>query len=453
MIPTALTAALLFLIGGGGAAGGAAGKAGSPASDGYRLLLEKPYLPADFDQQVFDELWHVWEEPARTAAARATPAERRRMAFDRYGFTEAPGRPGPLPLQYTPDGRGGWVMNCFACHGGKVAGTIIPGAPNTLFAMQTLIDDVRLTKIRLAKPLAHLDLGSVFIPLGQSNGTTNSVIFGIALGSHRDADLNFRPRLFPPKMLHHDHDAPPWWVVKRKHRLYSDGFAAKGHRPLMQFLMVEQNGPEKFREWEQDFERILAWIESIETPKYPWPIDHPLAAKGELVFNRSCAECHGTYGAHADYPSRIVPIEEVGTDRARLDAIEVSLRTEYGKSWFAHHGRDKVITNPGGYVAPPLDGIWASAPYFHNGSVPTLWHVLHPSQRPELWRRTPDGYDRQRVGLEISTPAKMPPNLSGAEKRKFFDTHIFGKSPAGHRFPDALTEEEKSAVLEYLKTL
>jgi hypothetical protein len=105
-------------------------------------------------------------------------------------------------------------------------------------------------------------------------------------------------------------------------------------------------------------------------------------------------------------------------------------------------------------VAPPLDGVWATAPYFHNGSVPTLWHVLHPAERPTVWRRTPTGYDDSRVGLEVEELTELPPGrLRSSDRRTFFDTRKPGKSAAGHDFPDVLTEAEKAAVLEYLKTL
>jgi hypothetical protein len=105
-------------------------------------------------------------------------------------------------------------------------------------------------------------------------------------------------------------------------------------------------------------------------------------------------------------------------------------------------------------VAPPLDGVWATAPYLHNGSVPTLWHVLHPAERPVVWRRTPTGYDDARVGLEVEELADLPPGrLLPAVRRTYFDTRQPGKSAAGHDFPDVLTEAEKAAVLEYLKTL
>ncbi len=61
------------------------------ARRGYELLTTKAYLPPDFDQQTFDEVWKAWEEPLRSQAAAATPEERRRMAFERYGLTSAPG--------------------------------------------------------------------------------------------------------------------------------------------------------------------------------------------------------------------------------------------------------------------------------------------------------------------------------------------------------------------------
>src|SRR3569623_2306068 len=67
---------------------------------GYRFLTTKSYLPADFDQQTFDELWQTWEEPARSQARDAAPDERRRLTFSRYGLTEKPGDPHGVALQY-----------------------------------------------------------------------------------------------------------------------------------------------------------------------------------------------------------------------------------------------------------------------------------------------------------------------------------------------------------------
>lgn len=426
----------------------------SAAERGYRWLTTKPYLPPDFDQQVFDELWKVWEEPLRSQAEKATLEERRKMAFSRYGLTEAPGRKGGVALQYVDDGKGGWVMNCFACHGGKVAGRVIPGAPNSLYALETLTDDVRATKLRLGKPLSHMDLGGAAMPLGTTIGTTNAVMFGIVLLTYRDADLNVHRDRLPPPLLHHDHDAPPWWNIKKKQTLYADGGVPKSHRALMQFLLIPKNGPEKFRQWESEYRDVLVWIESLEAPKYPFAVDRELAARGERLFVKHCSECHGAYGPGGSYPERNVPIDEVGTDRARYDSIPASWRDNYSATWFGHYGEKAVKHDLPGYVAPPLDGIWASAPYLHNGSVPTLWHLFHADERPVVWTRSEDGYDAERVGLEITVFDDVPTEArSGAARRRYFDTRQFGKSAAGHRFPESLDENEKRAVIEYLKTL
>jgi hypothetical protein len=427
----------------------------TPAQRGFRFLTTKPYLPPDLDEQVFGELWRTWEEPLRTQAEKATADERRQMAFARYGLTRRPEDESGKPLQYVVDDRGNWYMSCLACHQGKVAGRVISGVPNSLFALETLTEDVRATKLRLKKPLGHMELGSMFMPLGGSIGTTNAVMFGVALMARRDADLNVLPPRLPPPMTHHDHDPPPWWHFKRKQYIYIDGFAPKTHRGLMQFMLVKENGPEKFCQWEDDFRDVYAWLESLEAPKYPFAIDEELAGQGREIFNQNCAECHGTYGEKSAWPGKIVSIEDVGTDRVRLDSLSARHRENYGRSWFNDYGRSgKAIAEPGGYVAPPLDGVWASAPYFHNGSAPTLWHVLHPNERPKVWRRSEDGYDQTRVGLEVEEMSEVPTTVkSAAERRHYFNTAVTGKSAAGHDFPDVLSEDEKQAVLEYLKTL
>lgn len=415
-------------------------KSDAYAGRGYELLSTKPYLPPDFDQKTFDELWKTWEEPLRSQAAKATPEERRVMAFSRYGLTSAPGDTSGKPQQYIVDEQGNWTMTCLACHQGKVAGKAVPGLPNSLLALQTLTEEVRSTKFRMGKKLTRMDLGSAVIPLGTSNGTTNAVMFGVALMANRDAELNVVPGL-PDTMTHHDHDAPAWWHFKKKQRLYSDGFAAKGHRPLMQFMLIPENGPEKFREWEDDFREIYAWLESLQPPAYPFAIDRSLAGEGEKVFNQNCAECHGTYGSKPSYPNKIVSIDEVGTDPVRLAALSARHREGYGASWFGHFGEHEVVADPGGYVAPPLDGVWASAPYFHNGSVPTLWHVLHPDERPKVWLRSEDGYDQDKAGLEVQALDRMPEDVkTGRDKRRYFNTAISGKRRRAIVFPMSSTK-------------
>jgi mono/diheme cytochrome c family protein len=427
------------------------------APRGLEHLLSSAYLPPDFDQEVFDELWTTWEEPLRSRAAGADVAERRRLAMDRYGLLPHPDDPS-RSLQYVVDAEGRWTMSCLACHQGQVGGRMVPGVPNSTYALETLTEEVRLVKIRQRKPFGHMDMGSLLLPLGTTVGTTNAVIFGVALMRHRDADLQIVPR--PPRfdLVHHDMDAPAWWHYRRRQSLYADGFAAKGHRMLMQFLLVKENGPEKFAAWEDEFRDIEAWIAALEPPQWPGTIDASRAAAGKGVFAAHCASCHGTYGPEGSYPERLVSIDEVGTDRVRLDSLTTKERTDLNASWFGHGGADGANLADRaagtGYVAPPLDGVWASAPYFHNGSVPTLWHVLHPGERPTIWRRTPTGYDESRVGLEVEERDALPEGtLLPSVRRQYFDTRKPGKSAAGHDFPDALTADEKVALLEYLKTL
>ncbi|TWU01942.1 c-type cytochrome [Neorhodopirellula pilleata] len=438
------------------------------ASEGYRFLTQQALLPSDFNQRTVDQVWQSWPEPLRSRAESATVAQRRRMIFQRYGLTPRPehladdGADPGKPLQYVVSENGDWTMNCFSCHGGSVYGVPTPGAPNNRFALQTMTEEIRSTKFRIGEPLTRMDFGSLVVPLGTTHGTTNAVVFGMGLMHFRDADLNVLDRP-PASFTNHDMDAPPWWHFYKRPYLYIDGFAEKGHRGLMQFTLVPENGPDFYRQNEDHFKDVYAYLSSLRPPKYPHPVDSDLARRGKLIFNQNCSNCHGTYGHRTDaeaiaaYPNEMIPIDEIGTDPVRHEALGVAGRTKYADSWFANVGQadhQATIVDPAGYVAPPLDGVWASAPYFHNGSVPTLWHVLHPDRRPAVWRRTKIDLDESKVGLTVETTDRVPlehPDV--AVRRTYFDTRRLGKSALGHSYPDMLTEAEKDAVLEYLKTM
>lgn len=436
-------------------AGVLAGEPVPSAARGYANLRTHRYLPADFDNEVFDALWTAWPEPERSEAEQADAATRRKLTFSYYGLIFETGDTGETrPLGYVVDDGGQWVMNCLACHGGKVAGRVIPGLPNSHTALQTLTEDVRRIKLKQGKKLTHLDLGALQMPLSTTNGTTNAVIFGIALGAYRNPDMTVNLLRKLPPLLHHDVDAPPYWNVKKKRSLYADGHAPKTARPLMQFILLPTVSPETLTRWEPEFADLLAWIESVESPRYPFPIDAELAKRGEAVFNENCARCHGTYGANGKYTQQTIALDEIGTDPLRWKALTPKFRKWMKDGWISRFGADPVEVDPAGYVAPPLDGIWASAPYFHNGSVPTLWHLLHPSERPSVWKRTEEGYDQEKVGLEVTVFDKVPEEVKAvSHRRRYFDTRLPGKSAAGHTFPNVLDEEERRSLLEYLKSL
>ena len=377
------------------------------------------------------------------------------MAWTRYGLTARPDPEDPRPLQYVVGEDGRWAMSCLACHGGQVMGRSIPGLPNSTLALQTFAEDVVKTKRLLDKPLLPEERMLGMFPLGLTNGTTNAVMFSVSLLTFRNEhlDLVTPERTWP--FVHHDLDAPPWWHFKKRKRLYIDGFAPKGVRPLLQFTLTPKNSGEKVRSWEKDFEHIFAYLESLEPPPSPLEVDDELVKQGEKVFMASCATCHGTYGEFEGYPNRIVPLEVVKTDPVRLEAISSEQRERYAKSWFTHYDPKHVVVDPGGYVAPPLDGIWASAPYLHNGSVPTLYHLLHPEERPVVWKRSLEGYDEEKVGLDVEIREDLPEaaKQDAQVRRTWFDTRLRGKSAAGHDFPARLSKEARRALLEYLKTL
>lgn len=161
-----------------------------------------------------------------------------------------------------------------------------------------------------------------------------------------------------------------------------------------------------------------------------------------------------------------------------------------------------------GYQAPPLYGAWATAPYLHNGSVPNLEAVLDSSKRPAIWQRKLQtiggvtGFD-QRVNTafdwdalgwkydELScdqipgddfsncnptdpTQPSFPqlvenflygtvnwstllgfvdPYIGDIDRRLVYDTRVIGNSAGGHDFSDVLTDSERAAIIEYIKTL
>src|SRR5262249_22188875 len=259
-------------------------------------------------------------------------------------------------------------------------------------------------------------------------------------------------------------DAPAWWLLHKKKTMYHTGGGdARSVRSLMQFMLSPLNAPAVFDREEATFRDVQAYLLSLRPPKYPFPVDRDLAGRGEKLFVANCARCHGTYGEKWTYPNRIVPIDEIGTDRARFDGISKEFGAYYNRSWFAKEkpgwfadGYKGQFT--AGYQAPPLDGVWATAPYFHNGSAPTVYHVLNSKARPKVFTRSyrtgKEDYDAEKLGWKITVLEKpADPKLPAVERRKVYDTTQPGRGNGGHTFGDKLSEEQRRAVIEYLKTL
>jgi mono/diheme cytochrome c family protein len=428
------------------------------AKKGYEAIRTVPMGNPVMKVADLERLWQVWEEEEKIKAKKADRGELMRMTFERYGWAVRPEDKVPgLPLDFTEDGKGNLVTNCFACHGGKVAGKTMPGAGNTHVDLTTLRTDImRLRALDNGKdPDSVKESGNGPFVGNYHKGFTNAVIFEVSHWVSQNPGVMLAAVANPDMLLHHDMNPPAWWTTKKKNRLYSDAYAPKTPRQNMPFArMRNQPGWEaKWQALEPTFVHIYQYIEELEVPKYPFEIDARLAEKGKVLFEQSCAKCHGTYGPDGKYPNRVVSIEEVGTDPVRLHAVPKEEREWKNKNWLQYFGQQPVWLESKGYRAPPLDGIWASAPYFHNGSAPTLWAVMNPAKRPRVWKRTENGYDKANVGLEVEVFDAVPKNLTPRIRRMYYDTSHKGNSGAGHTFPDVLEDKEKMAIIEYLKTI
>jgi mono/diheme cytochrome c family protein len=433
---------------------------GADAEQGYQYLLTRPYDAPLMTEAMLWDVWKVWPEPARTEAERASPAERRQMIFSHYGLVEEQGRDLPVNLLRTPGV--GLTENCLACHAGKVAGRYIPGLGNSNYTGDALASDVAalMQREKLTPPPGAVAWPAGFpVPQSVDAVGVNNAFAGSTISlAMRDKDLNLQavPQYpLPPASLLIPEKTPAWWLAKRKRFFYWDGFAEGSIREgLMQFTASPANSAETIKSFEPDFQSIYAWVLSLKAPQYPWPIDKALAARGLSVFINNCARCHGSYGPGGRYPEETVELRQIGTDPLRIEAFSRDFRQHLGEGWFGEYGKLKTILDPKGYVAPPLDGVWATAPYLHNGSVPTLADLLNPDQRPKAWRRTPDGYDQQKVGIEVETLAEAPNSTGAGVVRNYYDTSLPGLGNGGHRFPPRpLSERDRKALLEYLKTL
>jgi hypothetical protein len=248
-------------------------------------------------------------------------------------------------------------------------------------------------------------------------------------------------------------------------------------------------------------EPLNPFIDNLPPPPYPFAasVDLARAREGKAIFNERCANCHRSRN------ETIYPVSQLGVDPNRtlvntsvsrygLAALVVEACTIYGlnnqgkpgATWCVPEGdwdarldeyfRDtprRVVEGTNGYKADVLHGIWAQAPYLHNGSVPTLGHLMCPDTRPSRFLRGNLHYDEALVGFEW---AERPTQRYGPNDTmliKEYDTTLPSKSNRGHTFaadmcPDTsgldpvrdrkeitsrLQQSRIGALLEFLKTM
>jgi hypothetical protein len=422
------------------------------AERGKLAITTKSYNPAIWSRDNYDKVWKYWETGA------TKPANYDRAFQETYGLHSAPYPNNGLPMGL----RERWMLlkkglsvDCLVCHGGSIMGKSYIGLGNSSLDIQALFED-----------FFHADGVPYKTPFAFSNvrGTSEAGGMSVFLLGYRNSDLTLRTTRVELD-LHDDlcEDPPALWLLHKKKTMYHTGGAdSRSVRSIMQFMMGSLNGPDVFTKSEREFADILAYFKSLRPPKYPFPIDGDLAAKGEKLFTAKCARCHGTYGENWTYPNKIVALDDIGTDRRRFEGLSEKFGRYYDESWFAKpefdgKGPDYHPIPTDGYQAPPLDGIWATAPYFHNGSVPTVWHVLNSKARPKCFTRSfrtdEADYDPVKLGWKFTETPPAHPNWPDRQRRKMYDTSQPGRLNGGHNYGDKLSDAERMAVIEYLKTL
>jgi hypothetical protein len=371
-----------------------------------------------------------------------------------------------------------WTVNCLVCHTADIDGVVYFGAGTKTFdelwlgdALKRLTSDVGRARLRGTPDFdvaaqAHRILTSHHHDKIDSLTRGRSTAFA---ASHVEMFLRSHGNQMPAveDVGRGDVKTPPLWHTAAKMqvgRWYTDG-SFRGAFPLMASSMEL----EKDRSFDalvsiviprikDEFESVIQYL---RPPRYPYAIDGALAERGRELFNSrtmGCAGCHGVYDGrgNVDWSGSH---NEVGTDPSRLNVVSPGFIDAFLRSPLAREG---ALVRSRGYAATPLTGVWVNFPYLHNGSVPTLHHLLGPvSERPRVFEvmaaRT---LDRERVGQPLyrrPSDGRLGQDelfkRYGAD-RNWFSTARPGSSNAGHDLWLRIkNDENRRALIEYLKTL
>ena len=206
--------------------------------------------------------------------------------------------------------------------------------------------------------------------------------------------------------------------------------------------------------------RVCAdFLNDLPPPAYPFKVDMRRARRGRALFQQHCALCHKpqntvVYRARPSNSNAWQP-PGIGTDANRAEVLN-----EDGVALFVRYFRESVpadysITGADGaqirprelpddsiivdrsqpdnqgYVTDALHGLWARGPYLHNGSVPTVWHLLVPSSRPKEFLRGSISFDQAYIGWQWDCQHRDE-ILKSDPQSIVFDTHWDGASNFGH---------------------
>lgn len=208
----------------------------------------------------------------------------------------------------------------------------------------------------------------------------------------------------------------------------------------------------------------------LPVPRWPeeifGPLDSERVRRGALLYQKECAACHEA-AADGTVPDRVIELSKIGTDANRLlnfskpiddKPFSTALAQVLDKVERRAFERDKITAaeaarleppqivwrTTAGYSCRPIDGVFATAPYLHNGSVPTLYDLLlPPAERPKTFLTGGREFDPRKVGYVTD----------GAAGATFlFDTTLPGNHNGGHVYGTTLAEPARLDLLEYLKS-
>lgn len=486
------------------------------------------------------------------------------------------GGSGQLPLAYTqiraPDGR--WTGQigtkvCVFCHNGQLGSETDGPGLGTQIGGAGSIGDFTVSSVDFDRASGGLGLPSptsaITISTNRGSGAIDFFQIAFVLFSRGDPQLLLNDKIVLSQAIGNI-KSPPWWNLGyRPQKFHGAVLPTDASRIDLAayydlYKGLSGGGDEAIGWVDAHAGPFQVWAETLAPPPFPGPVDTALARQGAILFhakdlwaphldnpaprpeqgNGSCASCHGAYSprfihdpAYLETPelggiaAYTVPMSVIRTDPVYAEAMQ-SLRNRDGSTSDAILDQEVVYCGLGNaahsedltpiLLAPPLWGIWAAAPYFHNGSVPNIWGVLDPSsERPAIWRRVstparPDqagqvvmgfdtdldrAYDFERLGWKyeelacgdegtqpvlacnpvgpqgpsplqqllglvydeigaswnLPRPEGLRMSQQDIENRKIYNTHLYSQGNQGHDFTAVLTDLERRALIEYLKTL
>ncbi len=424
-------------------------RTGDPAK-GYDYLINGGYITCGLPKSIVPTANVSDRMPGRTGDNAALP----------YYWSAATSQEGARIVS----------ANCMLCHAGRINGELVIGLgahDRDFTGDQVALIDFAGTLISDPTDRAawqrFRDRTSAIAPWSRTStvGVNPADSFTAALMAHRDPTTmawSNEPLVPLPPEVVVPVDVPPWWRMSKKSSMFYNASGRGDHARIMMAasLLCTETVAEATL-IDAAFVDVRAWISSsVKVPVWPFSIDANLASQGEDVYAEHCADCHGSHAEGARYPNQLVPLADVGTDPMLVEG-ESEFAARFVQ-WFAQSfwGETSRLDPQLGYIAPPLDGIWATAPFLHNGSVPTLEALLDSSKRPTYWTRTfaSTDYDEAAAGWKHTAVDHGQAAEPDAAKRvRIYDTTLQGYSNAGHTFGDVMRDDERRALLEYVKTL